>query len=365
MQTSAGLVSEVSTSSGPSVDRVSSALAGTTLSSAVDLGEQQTVDAPPAAARPVSSNDSSKPASVGPRERAQAGPSTAASELAAAASALEQCSDTDPARSSRAAEALAHARAALARLRAEQSAPDLCTASAEHCVGQALEALDRDGEARPPLREALRLRQHLLPPQHLDIAASHYCLSRALCGAPVDAQGAYMHAVAALEMQKALLPPMHLAIAASEACVAAALSKLGQRAEALAHSERALQLQRALLPAQHLDIALTEHNIAVALHALGRFAEALPHRQRAVRLRKSQLPEQHLDIVRAKYGASLTMLALGKPQALALAREAQKACEAQLGTESKLYKELRQHKMRCKAELPALYSSQRHMGVYM
>lgn len=327
--------------------QVSSNAPATTSSSHLVLTEQLGGGSLRACVEPGSSGVDSQPGQL----------TFANAELAAATRALDSMCLGAPGTDPQAQVALECATRALHTFTQQLPAHDMGIARAKQCAGTALLHLGRENEAYPHLEGALRMFEAQLPADDLEVAASKHSLALVMLGLN-QIEAALQHEEDALRVRRRLLPPGHIDVANSEMSFAKVASLhdsqrgfCGEEA-ALPHYSEALRIYKVLLPAEHELLAHSELALAETLCDLQRCAEALPHYEEALRiftvLRPAGDVNRVKDLTALKLDVSMCMLRAGKPEALVLAREAQRDIENTCGRDDARFKRCRQHKLECK-----------------
>jgi CHAT domain-containing protein/Tfp pilus assembly protein PilF len=150
-------------------------------------------------------------------------------------------------------------------------------------------------EATPLAREALEIREKLLGPEHLDVAASLSNLGEVL-----SAQGAYAEARTlferALAIREKALGKENLDVATSLNSLGMTLQRQGAYGEARARYEQALEIREKVRGKDHPDVAQSLNNLAVSLAEQGLHREAQPHLERALAICERALGREHLHV---------------------------------------------------------------------
>ena len=112
--------------------------------------------------------------------------------------------------------------------------------------------------------------------------------------------GTYPHAgtalTEALRIREKLLPPDHIDIGTSLNNLAVLYRAQGRYAEAEPLSKRVLAILEKALGPEHPDVATGQNNLAVLYQAQGRYAEAEPLYKRALAISEKALGLEHLDV---------------------------------------------------------------------
>jgi tetratricopeptide (TPR) repeat protein len=207
--------------------------------------------------------------------------------------------------------------------------PDVAT-DLNH-VGRALSDLGRAAEALPLHRRALRIREAGLGPNHPDVATDLNYVGRALSDLGRAAEALPLHR-RALRIDEAALGPNHPDVATDLVYVGWALSDFGRAAEALPLYQRALCIREDVLGQDNPDVATALNDVGRTLSDLGRAAEALPLHQRALCIDETVFGPDHPDVATDLNHVGRALSDLGRAtEALALLQRAQHIREASLG----------------------------------
>lgn len=162
-------------------------------------------------------------------------------------------------------------------------------------MGVAYRGLGEYEKADQQLRAALRVSRAEYGRGDPVVADVLYELAELLL---VQGQAAEGEALAreALGLREDLLGPEHVAVAASLDQVGSFLQMQARYAEAEPLYRRALELRKRLLGAQHPHVAQTLNNLALLAHHRGDFAAAEPLYEEALRLRRAAYGDEHVDV---------------------------------------------------------------------
>jgi serine/threonine protein kinase/tetratricopeptide (TPR) repeat protein len=237
--------------------------------------------------------------------------------------------------------------------RHEQVATSLVALAAAHASGS------RQDLAMPLYREALAMRQQLLPPDHPDIFEAKRLLGlnlntmaefdeaealyrevhewtlrtrgddEAAVAASFERLGVILHAQAKdLEALEALQE----ALARSEAAgpittadihseLAVLLKNMDRPEQAEPHYREALAIRERTL-GEHPDTAQSHNNLGVFLRGRGQEEEALPHLRRALEIHRAAFGENHLEVAIAYTNLASALKSLGRTEEAAASYEA-------------------------------------------
>lgn len=181
---------------------------------------------------------------------------------------------------------------------------DTATAEAARALHDRASAHAADGRAADALRDyraALEIRERVLGPDHLDVAAT----LAGMAGVQFDL-GDFDACIAlhrrALAIRERALGPDHPDVATSLMRIANGLERSGDAAAAVPLHERALAIYERALGPWHPSVARSLNNLALAYTTLGRLADARPLYERSVAIRDSMLgpgsPEAALSRLR-------------------------------------------------------------------
>jgi tetratricopeptide (TPR) repeat protein len=230
-----------------------------------------------------------------------------------------------------------------------------------HETATYLMARGHSAEAELLFQQALRIREQLLGPEHLDVAHSLHSLANLYL-----VQGKYMEAESlfqqALRIREQLLGPEHPDIAHSLNLLAGLYCIQGKYTEAKSLFQQALRIREQLLGPEHLDVAYSLNSLANLYLVQGKYTEAEPFFQRTLRIRKQQLTPEHPLVARSLNNLANLYRVQGKyTEAESLFQQALRIQEQQLGPEhpdlayplnglANLYREQRKY-----AEAESLY----------
>ena len=142
---------------------------------------------------------------------------------------------------------------------------------------------------------ALRLRQQLFPPNHIESASLYYQI-----GLVYHNMGEYMKALSnydkalAIRLQSVAASPVNLALLYSS--IGDVHRSMGEYAKALFYVEKALEIQQESLPANYLDLASSYYYIGKLYQSMGEDARALFNFEKAFEIEQQILPGNHGDV---------------------------------------------------------------------
>jgi len=186
-------------------------------------------------------------------------------------------------------------------------------------------------EAIPLAREALRLAEQALGPDHPDVATSlnNLALLYSEMGAYGQAEPLYQRA---LKIYEAKLGPDHPHVAASLNNLAGLYDDMGAYDQAEPLHQRALKIREARLGPDHPDVAQSLNNLALLYDAMGAYGQAELLYQRALKIFEAKLGPDHPEVTASLNNLAELYRAMGAyGQAEPLYQRALKIWEAKLG----------------------------------
>jgi len=172
-----------------------------------------------------------------------------------------------------------------------------------HEMGLYLVEHARYAEAERYLRQALQIKQKVLPAEHSETATTLHELGRVSWN-----QGRYAEAERywqqALQMYQKVLPAEHSYIAATLSALGTVNLEQGKYVEAERYFQQALQMDQKVLAAEHPDTAITLQELGRVNLEQGRYAEAERYLQQALQIKQKVLPAEHPE-------TAITLTALG------------------------------------------------------
>lgn len=179
-------------------------------------------------------------------------------------------------------------------------------------MGFWLESAGRSSEAFLRFEEALRIRQHLFPRNHLEVAdgLSNVATSLRSLGRCAEALPKFEETLA---IRQRLLARDDEEVAEGLANTASCLEALGRSPEALTRLEEALAIQRRIFPGDHPAVAVCLNNVASCLDSLGRLAEALPKFEEALAMNQRLFPGDHPAVAVCLNNVASCLDSLGRP----------------------------------------------------
>jgi serine/threonine-protein kinase len=176
--------------------------------------------------------------------------------------------------------------------------------------GLTLWRMGKFAEAKAIHERVLALRERILEPGHLEIAASLNNLGLVL-GDMGDYPKALVAHQRAMALREKALGPDHPDIASSLTNVAIVLYNQGEYAEAMAMDERVLALREKTLGSDHPLLAKVVNNLGMVLDDMGDYPKALVAHQRALAIwEKASL--DHPEVADALNGIGRARLHLGQ-----------------------------------------------------
>jgi len=161
-------------------------------------------------------------------------------------------------------------------------------------LGRHLMNVGAYSEAQFYLQQALAIRQHVLEPEHPDVATSFNNLA-----ALYQDQGKYEQAKPlykqALTIWQHVLGPKHPDTARSLNNLAELYHVEGEYEQAEPLYQRALAIREQVLGPEHPDTAQSLNNLAALYYAQGKYEQAKPLLQRALAIREQVLGPEHPD----------------------------------------------------------------------
>jgi tetratricopeptide (TPR) repeat protein len=198
-------------------------------------------------------------------------------------------------------------------------------------LGQLYYRQGRYLEAEPLYQKALRLRQHLLDPEHSAVASSlnNLALLHESQGRYAEAEPLLERALSILEQQ---LGQTHPHVARSLNNLAKLYKSQGRYAEAEPLYERARSILEQQLGPTHPHVATSLNNLALLYESQGRYAEAEPLLERSLSIHEQQLGLEHPDVARSLNNLALLYESQGRyAEAEPLYERALSIREQQLG----------------------------------
>jgi CHAT domain-containing protein/Tfp pilus assembly protein PilF len=189
-------------------------------------------------------------------------------------------------------------------------------------------------KADPLFQEALRIRQKVLGPEHPNTATSlnNLALLYLDMGEYAKAEPFYQEA---LRIYRKVLGPEHPNTAQSLNNLASLYMDMGGYAKAEPLYQEALRIRQKVLGPEHPDTATSLNNLAALYHDMGEYAKAEPLYQEALRIWQKVLGSEHPDTATSLNNLAALEFDLGRiDEATALARQ---ASAAQLAILSKIF----------------------------
>lgn len=229
------------------------------------------------------------------------------------------------------AEAIPHARRALALVEPVFGADDPFTAQFANQLAIMLRAAGSYDEARALFERVLATREKALRADDplLAVSLNNLGAMYSTVGAAARAEPLLRRALA---IREKVLAPLDPAIASTLTNLGAALDDLGRAVDAVPLYRRALAIDEQAYGADHPETATAVNNLAVAEDSLGHYAEALLLHQRALAVRAKTLGPEHPDTAVSLNNVSGLLERLGRSdEAIAMQRQALAINEKALG----------------------------------
>jgi non-specific serine/threonine protein kinase/serine/threonine-protein kinase len=219
------------------------------------------------------------------------------------------------------------------RLDGDPVGDPIVVARLQHFLGISLRKLGATEQSERVLTKALRIREQLLGPHHLDTAATKHELSLLY-----KDQGKYALAESlireVLATRAAQLSPDHPDTLASQHDLATIYHSLGRYAQAEALLEEVVCARTTKLGADHPDTLTSRHRLALAYKTQRKFSQAEALYKEVLAARTARLGEDHLDTVATKSMLAVLYHVRGKyAQAEALHKEGLAVYAARLGAD--------------------------------
>ncbi len=149
--------------------------------------------------------------------------------------------------------------------------------------------------------------------KHPDAASFHAYLGSTLqqLGKLEEAE---LHLRDALKLRERALGPDHPALAESLGKLGFVLEQTGDLKQALTHYRRALEIEEQALGPDHPDLALSLDDIGVAQRRLGNLDAALQSHRRALTIRERALPPDHPGFAASYDSIGQVLMARGSPR---------------------------------------------------
>ncbi len=200
-----------------------------------------------------------------------------------------------------------------------------------HVEGGVLRRMGKLPEAKATLERALAIREKVLGPDHLDVAATRINL-----GTVLEEMGDYPNARAHLEralaMREKALGPDHPDVALSLNNLGIVLMDMGDYEQARATHERALAVQEKALGPDHPDVAASLNNLSNVAMVTGDYARARVTLERALAIWEKALGPDHPDVAGLRINLGVVLRETGEyPQAAATLERARAIWEKALG----------------------------------
>jgi eukaryotic-like serine/threonine-protein kinase len=186
-----------------------------------------------------------------------------------------------------------HGEAAVARL-----GDPLADARQAAALGSLLRIEGRFAEARERQAHALALREQVLGPDNLDVAASLHNLANVRYeeDALSEARALYERALA---IRVTLLGEAHPLVGMTYGGLVAIDFRAGDAQQAERDARRAVAILEPALGPDHIELSMAVHNLGIALYSLGRRADARAAFERAAQIQERALGPDHPDVALA------------------------------------------------------------------
>ena len=158
---------------------------------------------------------------------------------------------------------------------------------------------------------ALKIREKILPPDHLNLADSYNnvgCIYDDLG----DHEKALEYKLKDLAICEKVLPPEHPTLATSYSNVGSTYDELGDHNKALEYKLKALEIQEKVLPAAHPSLATTYNNLGCTYGKLGNLEKELEFQLKALQTLEQVLPENHPTLASSYNNVGITYLKMGR-----------------------------------------------------
>jgi CHAT domain-containing protein/Tfp pilus assembly protein PilF len=229
------------------------------------------------------------------------------------------------------AEAIPHARRALALVEEVFAADDPFTAQFHNQLAIALKNAGRYEEATSLFERVLAIREKALGPDDPLLATSLNNLGAmySTAGAPARAEPLLRRALA---IREKALGPLDPITAITMSNLGGVLEDLGRPAEAVPLHQRAVEIDERVYGADSPETANALNNLAVSQDSLGRYLDALDLYQRALTIREKTLGAEHPDTALSLNNVGFLLERLGRAdEAIAMQQRALAIKEKMLG----------------------------------
>jgi tetratricopeptide (TPR) repeat protein/predicted Ser/Thr protein kinase len=212
-------------------------------------------------------------------------------------------------RKGRSAEALAHARRALA-IMTTRGAADADLGIVHLRIGEALQALGKLDDVGPEYDQALALVVAGLGEEHVHVATVHEHIGT-LLEAKGEYEAALQRAERALAIKTGALGQDHPEVATALVGVGIKLGRLRRDDESETLYRRALEIQLRIHGKERAEVATTYNNLALSFEHRGRYPEAIEQYREALAIWKSALGAEHPNVALAHNNIGGVYQALG------------------------------------------------------
>ncbi|CAF0995543.1 unnamed protein product [Adineta steineri] len=164
-----------------------------------------------------------------------------------------------------------------------------------HALGLVSHNQGRHQEAIEFFENSIEINQQILPPIHIDLAASYNGL-----GSVYNSMNKYSRAVMyyekAFQIYEKTLPSDHLDLADLYNNFGEVYNNMQEYSEALTYYEKVLEIkQKALFPS-HPDLATCHSNIGLLHNTMGEYSKALFSHKKALEIRQKSLVQNHPNL---------------------------------------------------------------------
>lgn len=150
-------------------------------------------------------------------------------------------------------------------------------------------------EANTFYHSSLQIREKVLPPQHVDLAACYNGIALVYEKTEEYAK-ALISCHKALDIYKKILPPNHILLAVCRRNIGKFYEQLGEYPQAILSYKRSLKIYRNILPLSYPDMISTYKNIALIYEKTNDNDKASSFLEKAITLQEKTLPAHHRDL---------------------------------------------------------------------
>ena len=164
-----------------------------------------------------------------------------------------------------------------------------------HQIGVVKERQGEYEEAIAYFEKSLNIDKKILPPNHLNLAASYYQIASVY-----DDKKEYSKALSyyekALEIEQQSLPLNHPSLAKSYNNIGVVYKNMNEYSKALSYYEKALEIKQQSLPSNHPSLASSYGNIGNVYSSMSEYSKALSFYEKTLEIQKQSLPLNHPDL---------------------------------------------------------------------